>query len=245
MLGHITKRKRKEFITPSETRRNIINNIKKKLANNIKVKHFDYYLSNSHFLKIPKIENSYKTFNKKDEELSSKTHIHFIRYLKSNKTKKNILNNKQQFKLNPSKYFKIINEKNENKLNKINIKNENKIQNDKIRFININIKKSENSLFNANESLKSSKDSDKFEDSFKNLIKIEKDKIEQSKNFILSFYNDNKEKKDKITILNNFLNIKPFSSTTKNKKYSSAKKIRIIKNKPNLFHNNILIKKLY
>ena len=245
-MGHITKRKRKEFISPAETRKNIINNIKKKLKNTIKIKHFDYYLSNSHFLKIPKIENSFKTFNKKEEEPSSKTHINFIRYLKSNKTKKNILNNKQRFKLNPSNYIKIINEKNEKILNNINLKNECKIENDEIRITKINIKKPEYSSFNANESINSSKDSDKLEESFKTLIKIGKDKIEQSNNFIESFYNNNKEeKKHKITILNNFLNIKPISSTTKNIKYPSTKKIRIIKNKPNLFHNHILIKKLY
>ena len=78
------------------------------------------------------------------------------------------------------------------------------------------------------------------------MIKLRKEKNQQSKKISPVFYEDNKEEKsDKISIFNNFFNKKPFSTPTKNKKYSSTKKISIIKNKPNLFHNHILINKLY
>ena len=186
------------------------------------------------------INNNFNIFDKNEDKKSSKPKPKFksIRYLKLNKIKKNILINEERIIMEKMNFLKLIkNVQKQKKLNNIIVNNKYNKQNDKNRLSRMK------SLFIAKES---SKDSDKIEESFKTLMKIENDKIEKDKKFTPNFCCCNKKKENIINIIfNPYLNQKSFIRKTRNKHFFFDNNIRVINNNmSNLFHNHILIKNL-
>ena len=238
LLNSINEKKRKELMISQEIGRNIVNNTEKKLKKLKIIRKYDFNLS-SRNLRISKTNNNFNIFDKNDGEQSSKPKFKTIKFLKLNITKKSLLYNEDRKIMEQYYLFKLINNfQKQNKLNNLFVNNKNNIQSNKNRFLKMK------TIFIAKES---SKDSDKIEESFKTLMKLETNKNEDDKKNKPNFFYFNREKENiKNIIINPDLNQKSFKRKTKNKHFFFENNIRIINNnKSNLFHNHILIKNLF